>query len=259
MGFECVDNNLLGLINELHAFFVKYYSAFISAGKALGALMVVFVVAGEAYKVMVKHQAFDVLAILRPIAFALVLSNWVAFVTAVGAIPRLMENYSKSIFEKEHMSIIHDRETRTKVAEEVLEKTKEAEAAAKVAEQQITDGSTFDKITSMGLDMLETIKEQIASFGTVFQAKANQWLEGWVMKIGELIWQICVVFHKRNICRNSYCNWSDNFWIIRIAGMERCVDSMGGEICKCFAIWIYRFFCISCCFTVGEVWCAYGY
>ena len=62
MGFECVDNNLLGLINELHAFFVKYYSAFISAGKALGALMVVFVVAGEAYKVMVKHQAFDVLA-----------------------------------------------------------------------------------------------------------------------------------------------------------------------------------------------------
>ena len=192
MGFECVDNNLLGLINELHAFFVKYYSAFISAGKALGALMVVFVVAGEAYKVMVKHQAFDVLAILRPIAFALVLSNWVAFVTAVGAIPRLMENYSKSIFEKEHMSIIHDRETRTKVAEEVLEKTKEAEAAAKVAEQQITDGSTFDKITSMGLDMLETIKEQIASFGTVFQAKANQWLEGWVMKIGELIWQICV-------------------------------------------------------------------
>jgi hypothetical protein len=34
--------------------------------------------------------------------------------------------------------------------------------------------------------------EQIASFGTVFQAKANQWLEGWVMKIGELIWQICV-------------------------------------------------------------------
>ena len=34
MGFECVDNNLLGLINELHAFFVKYYSAFISAGKA---------------------------------------------------------------------------------------------------------------------------------------------------------------------------------------------------------------------------------
>ena len=37
MGFECVDNNLLGLINELHAFFVKYYSAFISAGKALGA------------------------------------------------------------------------------------------------------------------------------------------------------------------------------------------------------------------------------
>lgn len=73
-----------------------------------------------------------------------------------------------------------------------MEKTKEAEAAAKVAEQQITDGSTFDKITSMGLDMLETIKEQIASFGTVFQAKANQWLEGWVMKIGELIWQICV-------------------------------------------------------------------
>ena len=104
----------------------------------------------------------------------------------------------------------------------------------------------------MGLDMLETIKEQIASFGTVFQAKANQWLEGWVMKIGELIWQICVVvvFHKRNICRNSYCNWSDNFWIIRIAGMERCVDSMGGEICKCFAISIYRFFCITAAFQL---------
>ena len=33
MGFECVDNNLLGLINELHAFFVKYYSAFIIGRK----------------------------------------------------------------------------------------------------------------------------------------------------------------------------------------------------------------------------------
>ena len=43
-----------------------------------------------------------------------------------------MENYSKSIFEKEHMSIIHDRETRTKVAEEVLEKTKEAEGVQRL-------------------------------------------------------------------------------------------------------------------------------
>lgn len=192
MGFECIDDNLLGLINELHNFFVKYYSDFINASKALGALMVVFVVAGEAYKVMVKQQAFDVLAILRPLAFAFVLSNWVAFTAAVGAVPRLMETYAHSIFNQEHMTVINDRETRTKAAEEVYERTREAEAAAKVAEKQITDGSTFDKITSMGLDMLETIKDQIASFGTVFQAKANQFLEAWVMKIGEILWQICV-------------------------------------------------------------------
>lgn len=192
MGFECIDENLMNLINELHLFYVKFYSDFINVGLALGALLVIFVVAGEAYKVMVKQQGFDILAIIRPIGFSLVLSNWIAFTNSIGVIPEMMEKYAYDIFNKEHLEVIHDRETRTKAAEQVLEKTKEAEAAAKVAEKQITDGSTFEKITAMGMDMLDTIKDQIASFGTVFQAKANQFLESWIMKIGEIVWQICV-------------------------------------------------------------------
>lgn len=190
MGFECIDENLLGLIQELSRFFMKYYSIFITAGQALGAVFVIFIVGGQAYQVMLKGKAFDVLAILRPIAFAIILANWIPFVTAIAAVPRMMESYAEGIFNKEHASIIDQRQLRTEAAEKVAKRTREAKAAADMAQKQISDGNVFDRLSNLGEDMMEMIKEQLASFATVIQAQANQWLEEWVMKIGEIIWQI---------------------------------------------------------------------
>lgn len=192
MGFDIVDDNLLGLINHLVQFFRNYYSNFITAGQALGAVMAIFVVAGEAYKVMVKQKAFDVLAILRPVAIALVLSQWLFFADAIGAIPRLMEDYSHSVFQKEQLSVTNLREVRTRAAEDVKKRVQEAKASAQVAEKQLTDASIWEKFANWGPDMMDMIKDQIYSFGTVFQAEANQWLEEWIMKIGEFFWQIQV-------------------------------------------------------------------
>lgn len=192
MGFELVDEHLLDVIQNLVIFCRKYFSGFITAGQALGALMSIFVVAGEAYKVMVKQKGFDVLAIMRPIAIAIVIANWIPFTDAIGAVPRLMESYAQGIFEKEHREIKTLREIRTTAAENIKERTTKARAAADLAEKQIANGNIFERLMEMGDDMLNTISDQLYSFGTIMQAQVNQVLEEWVMKIGEFFWQIQV-------------------------------------------------------------------
>lgn len=192
MGFDIVDENLMNVINNLNLFFQKYYTGFISAGQALGAVLSIFVIAGEAYKVMLLKQGFDVLAIIRPVAFAMIIACWIPFTTGLAAVPRLMETYAQSIFQKEQTQVVLLRELRTKEAEKVKTRVEEAKAAAAIAEKQITDGNTWDKLVEMGSDFLDTVKEQLASFGTIFQAHVNQVLEEWVLKIGQFLWQIAI-------------------------------------------------------------------
>jgi hypothetical protein len=192
MGFDVVDEHLMNIVNNLNLFFQKYYTGFISAGQALGAVLSIFVIAGEAYKVMLQKQGFDVLAIMRPVAFAMIIALWIPFTTALAAVPKLMETYAQSIFDKEQTEVKLLRETRTKEAYKVRERVREAKAAADLAQKQITDGSNWDKLVEMGSDFLDTIKEQLASFGTIFQAHVNQILEEWVLKLGQFFWQIAV-------------------------------------------------------------------
>ncbi len=61
-----------------------------------------------------------------------------------------------------------------------------------MAENQISDGSTFDKLMEMGSDMLDVIQDQLYSFGILVQAQFNQVIEEWVMKLGEFFWQVQV-------------------------------------------------------------------
>ena len=192
MGFEVIDENLLNVINFLREYFQRFFSDLIVAGQGIGAIMALFVIAGEAYKVMVKQKGFDILAILRPIAISLVLVNWIFFVDAVGSIPRGLERYSKSVFDNAHVEVIAMREARTEAAKNVKERVQKAKAAADMAEAQIEDGNVFDRLMEMGEDMMTVIQDQLYSFATIWQAQANQFLEEWVLKIGEFFWQIQV-------------------------------------------------------------------
>ena len=192
MGFDVIDTHLLGLIHDLRDFYVNFYSDFTTAGSALGALLILFVVAGEAYQVMIKHKGFDILGLMRPLALGLVIANWIPFTSMIGAIPNNMEIYAKSVFDKAAADIVADRENRTKAAEAVYERTKAASAAAEMAKEQIKDGNTFDRLAEFGSDFMDMMQEQVASFGTVMQAKVNQVLEEWVMKLGEIFWQISI-------------------------------------------------------------------
>lgn len=192
MGFEFIDENMLAVINNLNKFFMRYFSSFVQAGRMLGAVLALFVIAIEAYQVMLQKKEFDFLAIARPIAIALVLSVWQPLVVGVGAIPRSMERFSYSVFYKEQAKIISLRETRTEAAEKLKDKTNEAKAASDIAVKQVSNGNMWDKIVAMGEDFLKNIKEQVATFGTLWQAQINRVLEEWVIKIGQLFWQIMI-------------------------------------------------------------------
>lgn len=192
MGFEIVDENLLNVIQHLVDYLSGHYSSLITAGQMLGGVMSVLLIGGEIFKIMLKQNEIDILSISRPLAISFVLASWIPFVDALGAIPRTLESYSYSIFQEEHAEIMALREARTEAAEEIKERVQKARAAAEMAENQISDGSTFDKLMEMGSDMLDVIQDQLYSFGTLVQAQFNQVIEEWVMKIGEFFWQVQV-------------------------------------------------------------------
>ena len=80
---EFFDANFLTVVTSLHQFFDKYDGYVIGVGKAIGGVLCLFVVAQEAYQMMLLKKSVDVMALLRPIFIALVLSQWSALTYAL--------------------------------------------------------------------------------------------------------------------------------------------------------------------------------
>lgn len=192
MGFEFIDENLIRVIDNLHAFFDGHFLTFINLGKGLGALLALFVIAGEAYKVMLLQKSFDFLAIARPIAFAIIISSWTFFVTALAVVPRKMEDYSRSVFYKEQAKVIDFRKQRAEAAVKLAEKTEEKKAAAEMSKEQLKDPSWWEKMLATGKDFLDDALNQFASFSIVSSQSITMWFESLIDKIGQLFWQIMV-------------------------------------------------------------------
>lgn len=190
MGFEVIDENMANVINSLNVYANSHFGTLTNIGQALSSVFVLFIVAQEAFKVLAKGEGFDILAIIRPIAFGLVITFWIGFVDAISFVPNAIGNYFKKQFEVEQITIKSEMKKRYEAATKVYDITRNKKGATDMAEAQTTDMNVFEKVISTGKELLDNMREQIASWALVKTVWLNEWAERAVLWVGEVIWQV---------------------------------------------------------------------
>ena len=152
--------------------------------KALGAIFSLLLAAGQAYKVMVMQQGqLDVLAIGKPLLFALLLSNWNLFVNIVSTPGESLEGVFKEKFHQKVIATNATFELRRQTAQNLAKDIMNAKAAA---DESLKNFGLMDIVTNAG-DILAAAGTALAAgvSMTVFNV-----LMGALSLIGELLWQL---------------------------------------------------------------------
>lgn len=187
---------------------------------ALGAIFAVIMAGRMAYRSMTEGKPIDVLELLRPILFALILANWYGLTAGLYGIVRPIENRFRSVYvwSNDRVDSLRDRrllllhmvegEIEQERAEAVISEIRQRYGIKETEEEQqeqVADGD----ITEQGMGAAYTD----AQFGDVLnddvsneadteehgnfslpdlfdQAMLFHWVEGGIIWVGEVIWSV---------------------------------------------------------------------
>lgn len=184
-----LDDNMTKLTDELMKVGIKSSANFTSVGRVLGCIFALIIAAGEAYKVMAKGEAFDVLAIMRPILFSLILANWTAVCNTLLWPGKLIEAHFKGVYESTVSEAEKMKDLRWQKAKQV---TDQSRAAASAAE---SGGDAWWKQAWDWLaDKADAVVTTIMSIKTAINTFIMNQIQTCLCWLGELVFQIAVYF-----------------------------------------------------------------
>ena len=197
LGLDFINTHMIHLSNYMGKFTTENLSTFTNIARALGAIFAMIAIAMHLYKVMSRGEAIDILAIMRPFAFALILSVWPGFCNMLTYPGQLLEGHFASVFEIEKNKVYEKREQRNQAAWKYNDSLRERMAAAeqaKAAAGENSDESLLSAAWDYCADAGSWVLEQFKSWSFITQSYLNGWIESGFMWIGELFWQCGVYF-----------------------------------------------------------------
>lgn len=184
-----VNEHILELNRELTNKSISWASKLTRLGRALGAIFAIIVAGKEAYKVMAEQRGFDVLAIMRPVLFAIVLAFWKPVVNTVMAPGLAIENSMRGMYIGVETEMEDLRRQRYVKAYEFKEKLLGKQAANKQAE---SDSSWWKELWKAMTDPGEKMKEikddvtnWIKATIVVMETTIFEFIDRLIMWIGE--------------------------------------------------------------------------
>jgi hypothetical protein len=198
LGLDFVNEHMIELANYLKTFWSNQGNSLVQTGMSIGALFSVFVAAIEIYKVMAAQEGhINVLAIMRPVAFAFAMSQWTVLVNVIYWPGEQVEAYLREKFEEQKVEIVDLRKKRVELSMNIRQAIMEKKAAADEAERQMNGDrswltTAWDFLTDAGSEIkgvLLSVLATLQSYWTNLVEECIQWL-------GELVWQlaICYIF-----------------------------------------------------------------
>ena len=151
LGLDFINTHMIHLSNYMGKFTTENLSTFTNIARALGAIFAMIAIAMHLYKVMGRGEAIDILAIMRPFAFALVLGVWPGFCNMLTYPGQLLEGHFASVFEIEKNKVYEKREQRNQAAWEYADQIRERKAAAEQAKAAAGENSD-DSLLSAAWD-----------------------------------------------------------------------------------------------------------
>lgn len=192
MEFDVIDDNLLELISYMQKFFINHYSDLILFAQAVGALVSLFVVGMEAYKVMIRQKGFDIFTILRPIVISFVIASWIPFCLLISSPFKKIEEFGKNLFQTEILKLKDLKDKKWEATLSLHKRVREAKAAARITEAQIAQGSIIDKISELGANALDWINDSITAATMIYRRAVMDIFMEIITYLGGLFWKIMV-------------------------------------------------------------------
>ncbi len=184
-----LSEHVIKLNNKLKTVGISSADTLMGVAKALGAIFALIVAAQKAYKMMTLDGKFEVLEIMRPVLFALVIANSGYIVQAVTAPGEALEAHFQSVYKEKCVTVNNLREQRSSFAgafrNMISEKTNAAEEVEKSFVENAIDGAVdlWNKVTNIG-----------TTVESLLFAKIFGWVDEILVFIGEIFFQIAVYF-----------------------------------------------------------------
>lgn len=194
-GIPLFNEHMIQITEYLNQFVGKNMTMFQSTALALGAIFVLIVAAGMAYKMMTLTGKLDILQLMRPLLIALILSNWPKFVPIVTAPGMAIEGVFNQLYVNELNEVIRLREARMTAAYSVGEKLREKQAAAREAKRAMNGSEgALDKIWNIAENAFDMMTATLKGWLAVAETYFLNLVEKIIVWAAELVWQISVYF-----------------------------------------------------------------
>lgn len=190
---DFIDESLFGIITNLDLFFTQRYDDLIGVGMAIGAVMCLIVVAMEAYQMMQLKKGIDVLALIRPILIAIIITNWASFATGLRVPFETLEGYTERIYRTELQRVKSKEKVRWEKQLNQYKFLQDARAKAEVAADNIKkDQSWMDKAVDKVSDWFNKVTDLYHTVQDFRITLSNILFEIIAIHLANFIWQVAV-------------------------------------------------------------------
>lgn len=204
-----LDPAILRVILTISGFLTNFAAYFVHFSKGIGAVLVLIVVAKEAYKMMAEHKSFDLLFWIRPLLLSFAISTWPAIPLAINGACSFFEKKAQAQYQYWDNMLGALRQEKidlmSKKWDELLNASSEIEASKKAIESNskgeeegglTLNPSTWKESISKSFD---NVKQSIINYTKVIVLQLSTWVERLLEWIGNVIWMIavfCTLFAK---------------------------------------------------------------
>lgn len=187
---DLIDDHLIRLSDRLSDFGQGKAVNATGIARALGAVFILIVAAGQAYKMMTKGEGLDVLQLGRPILIALILSQWNSVVNIVKYPGEQIEAGMKEVYIAAAKESTTLRERRSELSQDVYKQISANKADE--LENQLEKAEWWDVIEKAGIYIKHYADKASDWMATRFMTGLAYYIQYGVQMIGEVVFQVAV-------------------------------------------------------------------
>lgn len=188
-----INDHIVSLSDKLQEFGVRHVTSFTGAARALAAIFSIILVAGQAYRMMLKGEGIDVMQLIKPILLSFVLANWGVVVNTIIAPGAAIESHFHDLYEETRVETERLRTERTNKARELQDELAARNAAAeKIDKSEAASGVSETWNNLMDIFSGEKLKQITTSISATFFSYIMKWLEEIIVALGGIAFQIGV-------------------------------------------------------------------
>jgi hypothetical protein len=196
-GGGIVEEWFMTFVDAIVDFGDTYYEKYVNFAQFIGGTLGLIYFGNKAWGMLAGDRQWDVLPLLRPLVFSLIIANWSFLVLGINSIFQTIEDISKEevkVTQSELLAIRVDRfELQNKMIDAILEKRTEAKLAEKEQERENSGSGAWAMVPDLGLmDAVDEMSVWISTMYMKLQFNLQLFFSNLLENIGLLLMRLVI-------------------------------------------------------------------